>query len=940
MAGFFSIIVNEEKTHMEITTNISPVDDQPASLTVIDYNIYRGPHLYSHTPMIRIQVDLGMLEERPTSSFPGFTAKLQEQLPGLWQHTCSTGKPGGFISRLEDGTWFGHVIEHVALELQSMAGMKVTRGKTRSVKGKPGCYNIMYAYHFEDAGLCAGRLAMELISSMLDAPFNHFKGMDKVSDFTMEGGFNLEAGIAELKRIAKNQKMGPTTQSLIDEAERRDIPWRRLDGQSLVQFGTGKHQKLIRASITSNTSHIAVETAGDKDLTKKLLSEAGIPVPNGHVTQHVEDVLALATRIGYPVAIKPFNGNHGRGVSTNLFASKEVLQAFARAQEHSRYVIVEKHFAGSDYRALIINGELVALAERVPAHVIGNGKSTIAELIEIVNADPRRGNGHEEVMTRIKIDDALHGWLNRSNLSLESIPALGEQVVLAATANLSTGGTAVDCTDDVHPDNAAIAKRAAQIIGLDVAGIDMVLPDITRSWRETGGGIIEVNAAPGFRMHLQPAEGRSRNVAKPVLESLFPANAKTKIPVVAITGTNGKSTTVRMTAHILRQSGLRVGFTSTSGIFVNDDCIWKGDASGPKSAKLLMRDPTIDVAVLETARGGILREGLGVSEFDVGAVLNVTADHLGISGIHTLEDLAAVKSVVTETVGRHGVSVLNADDPQTAALARHAGGALCYFSLRPAGNKALAEHIEQGGKAITREILGGKDQIVLYLEGTRIAIIAVNDIPATCMGAAGFNIENAMAAAAVAHALHIAPNIIKMALASFTSSFEQNPGRFNIYDGHGFRVIMDYAHNPAGLRAVFDMIREMRLGYNRVIGHFNTPGDRRDDDIREIGRIAGKELDIAVFRELPDNRGRPAGEVIGLLAEGAREVGCSEEKIICVYGEVEATDVCLKKAQLGDLVIVTPSDIEGTWKQILAFKPSFFAERDLHGLIEEKRFYA
>lgn len=923
-----------------IATNNCEADNQPASLTVIDYSVYRGPHLYSHTPMIRIQVDLGMLEERPTNSFSGFTAKLQEHLPGLEQHTCSTGKAGGFISRLEDGTWFGHVIEHVALELQSMANMKVSRGKTRSVKGMPGRYNIMYGYHFEEAGLCAGRIAMELISSLLEEPFNRFIGMDKISDFTMEGGFNLEAGITELKCIAKNQRMGPTTQSLIDEAKRRDIPWQRLDGKSLVQFGTGKHQKLVRASITSNTSHIAVETASDKDLTKKLLSEAGIPVPMGHVTQYVEDVIALAQRIGYPVAIKPFNGNHGRGVSTNLSAPKKVLQAFARAQEHSKHVIVEKHFVGRDYRALIVNGELIALAERVPAHAIGNGINTLAELIETLNADPRRGDGHEEIMTRIKIDSALHDWLDSTNESLESVPEPGKHVVLAATANLSTGGTAVDLTDDVHPDNGAIAKRAAQIVGLDVAGIDMVLPDVSRSWRETGGGIIEVNASPGFRMHLQPAEGRSRNVAKSVMEGLFPTTAKTKIPVVAITGTNGKSTTVRMAAHILRQSGLCVGFTSTSGIFVNDDSIWKGDASGPKSAKLLMRDPTIDVAVLETARGGILREGLGISEYGVGAVLNVTADHLGIGGINTLEDLAAVKSVVTESVGRNGVSILNADDTQTPTLARHAGGSLCYFSMNPAINKMLAEHIEQGGKAITRELMGGKDHIVLHFEGVRTALISINDIPATCMGAAAFNIENAMAAAAVAHALHVEPRIIKMALSSFTSSFEQNPGRFNIYDGHGFRVIMDYAHNPASLRAVLDMIRVMRQGYNRVIGHFNTPGDRRDDDIREIGRIAGKELDMAVFRELPDNRGRPAGEVIGLLAQGAREVGCTEEKIVCVYGEVEATDICLKKAQLGDLVILTPSDVEGTWKQILAFKPSFFIEQNMNESIDQRRLYA
>ncbi|MCE3254647.1 MAG: cphA [Rickettsiaceae bacterium] len=905
------------------------------SLKVQECRIYRGPHLYSHTPMIRIQVDLGILEEYPTNKLPDFTPKLLEILPDLAQHKCSTGKPGGFVSRLKEGTWLGHVIEHVAIELQFMAGMAVTRGKTRSVKGKPGYYNIMYAYIYEDAGLLAGRLALDLVASALPSPFNKFTGLDKVHEFGDSDGFNLEEGINELKYIFKSKKFGPTTQAIIDEAQRRNISWKRLDNKSLVMLGTGKYQKIIRSSITSNTSNIAVETASDKDLTKNLLSNANIPVPLGYVVKTLEGALETFEELGVPVTVKPLDSNHGHGVSTALYSDEEVTEAFGRAKEYSNYIIVEKHFTGRDYRVLIVNGEMVAAAERVPAHVIGNGVDTIAKLIEEVNEDPHRGEGHEDVLTRIVIDETLTSWIARSNLTLESIPDKGQKIILSPTANLSTGGTAVDCTDDIHPDNASIARRAALTIGLDIAGIDMILPDIEKSWTKTGGGIIEVNASPGFRMHLHPAKGLPRNVAKPVISGLFPPGAKTQIPVVGVTGTNGKSTTVKMLAHILRQAGMRVGYTSTSGIFINDDCIWKGDASGPKSAALLLKDPTIDIAILETARGGIVREGLGVMELDVGAVLNITADHLGISGIDTLEDLAAVKSVVTETVHSRGVSVINADDPLTLSIAKYAGGDLCYFSMQPAKSELILEHLKNGGRAVTREIMGGKAHIVLNINEKRIPIACVDEIPATHFGVAKFNIENALAATAIASALNIDPHIIKLALNSFTSSYEQNPGRFNIHDEHGFRVIMDYAHNPAALKAFFDMIREMRKHYMRVIGHISTPGDRRDEDIIEVGRIAGKELDIVIFREKPDTRGRPEGEILKLLKKGALLTGCSDEKIICVHGEDEATEICLQKAQRGDLIILTPSDIEDAWKKVVEYKPNF-TEQNKSVRIKEK----
>lgn len=896
-------------------------------LRVLEARVYRGPHLYSHTPMIRIQVDLGLLEEWPTNKLEGFSERLVALLPGLQQHTCSLGRAGGFVTRLQEGTWMGHVIEHVALELQSMVGVAVTRGKTRSIKGKPGHYNILYAYQYEEVGLCAGRLALDLVASLLSTPFVPFENVDKLHDFSSEGGFHLAEGLDALRRLLRDEKLGPTTKSLVDEAERRHIPWFRLDDQSLVQFGTGRYQKQIRASITSDTSFLAVETASDKDLTKNLLHAAGIPVPRGEVVRTLNGAMEVAEEIGYPVVTKPFNGNHGRGVTTAIATPAMLADAFARAKEHARHVIVERFYGGKDYRVLVVHGEVVAVAERAPAHVVGNGRDTIAQLIAQVNADPRRGDGHEDVMTRIKCDDALDAWLARGGWTLQSVPAENQNIVLAATANLSTGGTAIDRTDEVHPDNAAIARRAAQVIGLDVAGIDLVLPDISQSWRETGGGIVEVNASPGFRMHLHPAEGKPRDVARAVLNALFPANTPTQVPVVAITGSNGKSTTVRMVTHILRQSGLRVGFTSTSGIYVNDDCIWKGDASGPKSARMLLRDRTLDVAVLETARGGILREGLGVLDVDVGAVLNVSEDHLGISGIETIKDLAAVKSVVTESVHSRGMSVLNADDPLTFAMAPHAGGAICYFSMhRPSGT--LLQHIEQGGCAVIRETVGNTAQLVLYRDNGRTPIIGVDEIPATARGIASFNVENALAAIAIAVGLQVDVAAIRLGLSSFASTFEQNPGRFNIYDGHGFRVIVDYAHNPAALRALFAMIREMRTQFNRVIGHTSTPGDRRDDDLLEVGYIAGSEMDYLVAREFPDCRGRAKGEISRLLLEGARAAGCREEQLLGVYKESEATEICLKQARPGDLVILMPSDVEATWKQVLAFTPSFHEPRN------------
>ncbi|MBC4018512.1 cyanophycin synthetase [Siccirubricoccus deserti] len=900
-------------------------------MRVIETGVYRGPHFYSHTPMVRIRLDLGALEAWPSDRLLGFNDALLAMLPGLGQHGCSFNEPGGLVRRLRDGTWLGHVAEHVAIELQCLAGSPVTRGKTRSVKGHEGVYDILYAYREEAVGLLAGRLALELVDSLLPLDMRGVQGLDRIAedeqaDLTeADSPFDMPAALDRLARLVRSTALGPTTRSLVEEAERRGIPVMRLDEHSLVQLGWGKHQQRLRASITGRTSHIAVENASDKDLTRALLTQAGVPVPKGSVVRDAEAAVREAERLGFPVVTKPLDGNHGRGVSTGLTTADEIRRGFAEAARHGRRVVVEQHVRGRDHRILVVGGEVVAVAERVPAHVVGDGRRSVAELIEEANRDPRRGEGHEKVMTRIVVDEQVLGLLARTGFSLDAVPHAGRVVQLRETANLSTGGTAIDRTDEIHPENAAIARRAALAVGLDVAGIDFLAPDIGQPVRETGGGIVEVNAAPGFRMHLEPSEGRPRDVARPVLDILFPRGETGRIPVLAVTGTNGKSTTVRMVAHILRRSGLRVGYTTTSGIYVDDALVSGGDASGPKSARTVLRDPTVEAAVLETARGGMLREGLGFNRCDVGTVLNVAADHLGLKGVDTLEDLARVKSIVAEAVHRDGHSVLNADDPLVAEMERHAGGRTVYFSLRGGADMPdfLRRHVGGGLLAVVRETNPHGGEIVVHDDRRRLPLMGAAEIPATLGGMAEFNVQNALAAVAMTYAQGVPLPVIRGALVGFTNSFEQNPGRLNVFDGHGFRVIVDYAHNPAGLSALCDLAWKLRSGYRRSIGMVSIPGDRREKDIREMGRIAAAGVfDELVFRERPDGRGRADGEVMRLLSEGAQEAGFPPERIHCIHDEAEAAIACLRMARPGDLVVLTPSSVEEIWQQVVGFDPT------------------
>jgi cyanophycin synthetase len=894
----------------------------PRRLTVLERAVYRGPHLYSARPMIRIQLDLGALEQRPTDTLPGFAEALLGELPGLASHGCSLARAGGLVQRMSDGTWLGHVIEHVALELQSAAGAATTRGKTRSVKGRPGVYNVMYSYEDEAAGLLAGRLAIELVDRLLPGELRGATGLERIAEPPVGWAGEAGAAIESVRLALKRGALGPSTAAIVAAARRRGVPVERLNGQSLIQLGWGANQRRIRASVTDRTGLIAAESAGDKAEAKALLSGIGIPVARGVVVASANEAVQAATRLKAPLVVKPLDGNHGRGVTTGVRDEASIRAGFEKAVLRSRKVIVEEQLPGRDHRVLVVDGQVVAVAERVPPKVVGDGLRTIRDLVAEVNADPRRGEGHEAVLTRIRADDApALEVLARQGLTPDSVPKSGQEVLLRTVANLSAGGTAIDRTHEIHPDNAAIARRAALAVGLDVAGIDLLAPDISRSVRESGGGIVEVNAAPGLRMHLQPSEGQARDVAQPIVAMMFPRGSRSRIPVLAVTGTNGKSTVGRMVAHIFKAQGKTVGLTNTSGIYIGDEKVAAADASGPRSARLVLRDPTVEVAVLECARGGILREGLAFDRCDVGAVLNVQPDHLGLKGIETLDDLAAVKSVVVESVSRRGVSVLNADDPLTIRMARHAGGRVCWFSLR--GGEAapgfVLKHIADGGMAVLHD--ARTDQIVLHDGGETRPICRAADIPSTMGGHAVFNVQNALAAAAMAIAAGVDLQAVGDALSSFRSTFAQNPGRLNVHEEHGFRIILDYAHNPEALRALGQLVSRTKPHGGRSICMISIPGDRRESEIREMGQIGAEHFDVLVFRETPDNRGRPKGEVMRLLQEGALAAGCDPSRIHSIYEEAEAAEACLRLARPGDVVVLTPTRVEAVWDMIEAFHP-------------------
>jgi cyanophycin synthetase len=904
-----------------------PAGPRP-DLQVLETRVLRGPNYWAREPVIRMLVDLGSLEAFPSNTIPGFVEALPELIPSLEDHACSLGRRGGFLSRLRDGTWAGHVAEHIALELQNLAGTDVRHGKTRGT-GEHARYNVIYEYREETVGLEAGRIAVALVNHLVDP--------------SASPEFDLTAELEQLIRLAERQAFGPSTQALIDEAVSRDIPYIRLDRYSLVQLGQGMHQQRIRATMTSKTPGIAVDIASDKSLTNRLLDSAGLPVPRSEVVDTEDDAVRAAGRLGFPCVVKPLDGNHGRGVALDLRDEAAVRAAFGEAYRQSRSgdVVVESYIAGNDYRVLVIGGRVAAVAQRVPASVTGDGKHTVRELVEIANRDPRRGIGHEKVLTRIKVDEPAEEVLAGQGLALDDIPPVETWVKLALTGNMSTGGTSIDRTTEAHPDNVEIAETAARIVGLDVAGIDFICPDIATPVRETGGGIVEVNAAPGFRMHTHPTEGEPQYVARPVVDLLFPPGAPARIPIVAVTGTNGKTTTARMISHILKLMGRRVGMTSTDGIVIDGRMIKRGDMSGPRSAQMVLQNPTVDTAVFEVARGGILREGLGYDRNDVAVVTNVTGDHLGLGGIETIGQLANVKAVVVEAVPRSGTAVLNADDPHVARMGRHCAGRVVYFSMETEkgreGFDRVDGHLGRGGAAFVMNPTPEGELIVLRLGPRTMPLLYTHLIPATFGGRARMNIANALAAAAAAWSAGAHLHDIRQGLRTFTTSFYQAPGRLNLVEVAGVRVVIDYCHNVDGMRNLADFVTRMmeepdgaptarqpgvgapRSG--RAIGVLGIPGDRRDDDQRAYGAIAATAFDEIIVREDRHLRGRPAGESAGNVVEGAntaRREGARATRAETILDEMQAVRTALRRAAPGDLVVMCVDDAVGVYREAMA----------------------
>ncbi|YAL81873.1 cyanophycin synthetase [Dermacoccaceae bacterium W4C1] len=882
---------------------VEPSAPAAPELRILEQRVYRGPNLWSFDQAVHLVVDLGVLEQYPSNTLPGFTDGLLEVLPGLAEHTCSRGHRGGFVERLREGTWLGHVAEHVALELQQQVGHDLRRGKTRMVRDRVGVYNVIYGFVDERVGVAAGELAVRLV--------NHF--------VSPEADFDPPQALEQFTLRAQRSAFGPSTAAIIEEAVSRDIPFTRLNEHSLVQLGQGVHAQRIRATMTSRTSALAVDIAGDKNLTTRLLSSAGLPVPKAETVRSADSAAAAARRVGYPVVVKPLDGNHGRGVCLNLTDGEQVRQAFdvAVAQSRRGIVQVESYITGKDYRCLIIGGRMAAIAERVPAHVIGDGEHTVAELVEMTNADPRRGVGHEKVLTRIVVDEAAIELVREQGFEMDQVPPVEVMVKLVMTGNMSTGGISVDRTVDAHPDNVEIAEEAARLIGLDVAGIDFICPDITLPVRETGGAICEVNAAPGFRMHTHPTVGEPQFIAKPVVDLLFPPGTPSRVPIVAVTGTNGKTTTSRMIAHIMKGLGRKIGMTSTDGVVIDERLVIKADASGPRSARMVLSNPRVDLAVMEVARGGILREGLGYDRNDVAVVTNVQADHLGLRGIDTVEQLARVKAVVVEAVPRDGFAVLNADDPLVRQMRSRCSGTIIWFSLKPAGSEErefIEQRLRRGARAVVVDN-GERGEMIVLRHGRRSMPLAwTHLLPATFGGAARMNVANALAAAGAAFALDAPLHDIRQGLRTFNTSYYQSPGRLNRLEVNSVEVFVDYCHNPPGMERLGEFVDGYvghRQGFtdHRIsrIGMVGAPGDRRDEDIIEFGRVSAQFFDVLVIREDDHLRGREPGAAAALFEQGARAAmadGARCRQVEIVLDEPTATRHAIVRANPGDLVML------------------------------------
>ncbi len=849
-------------------------------MRILELKAMRGPNHWSvkRHRLIVMRLDIEDLEERPTNKIPGFFDRMEALLPTLYTHRCSEEKEGGFFERVKRGTWMGHVIEHIALEIQTLAGMDTGFGRTRGT-GEHGVYNVVFSYIEEPVGIYAAKASVEIAQALIDGREH-----------------DLEADIRRMRELREDSRLGPSTASIVEEAVSRGIPYLRLNGQSLVQLGHGVHQKRIRATITSRTSNIGVEIACDKEETKQLLESYEIPVPRGRVVRTEEGLIEALEVVKFPCVIKPIGGNHGRGATIGVRSEDEAKAAFLKAKEISRSVIVERHITGLDHRLLVIDHQFVAAAKRTPAAVIGNGKDTISQLVEEVNRDPRRGYGHEKMLTQIELDDHSRKVLARIGMDFDSVPARDEVVYLKATANLSTGGTAEDITEIVHPHNVFMAERISRIIDLDICGIDIMTDDISRPINETGGAVLEVNAAPGFRMHLEPTSGLGRNVAEPVIDMLFPPGTPSRIPIIAITGTNGKTTTTRLIAHIMRSAGHKVGMTCSDGVYIMNRMLMKGDCTGPQSAQFVLKDPLVDMAVLETARGGMLRSGLGFEHCDIGIVTNIAADHLGLKDIHTLEDLANVKSTVPRSVRAGGYAILNADDELVMAMRKQCDCKIALFSLDE-NNRLLRQHCRLGGLAAVYE----NGFITISKGEWKLRIEKAINVPLTYGGKAIFNIQNALPGVLAAYIKGVKIEELRQALNTFVPSPAQTPGRLNMFQFRNFQVVVDYAHNPHGFEALGNFVA--RIPDSPKIGVIAGVGDRRDEDTINLGRLSAKMFDEIIIRQDRNLRGKSADEIIDLLVKGIAQID-PQKKITVIKKEEEAIRFAIANAPKGSFVVL------------------------------------
>lgn len=880
-----------------------------AIMKIREIRALRGANYYSRYPVIYMQVALGELEEKPSDTIPGFRAKIEKILPTLIEHECSPGHHGGFFERIDRGTWAGHIAEHVAIELQCLANMEVGFGKSYSTD-EYGVYDVVFRYRDEEVGLEAGKYAVQIVNNLFNSKETEIAPI-----------------VQHLKKIRENSLLGPSTQAIVSEVKKRCIPVIRLNNDSYVQLGYGVYQRRIQATIMDNTSAIGVEIADDKMQTKDLLAKMGIPVPKGYTVETLPQALEAAKSIGYPVTIKPISGNHGRGITTNILTPEDLETSYQNAKAFSDDFVVEKFLSGADYRMLVIDGKFIAAAKRVPASIVGDGSSTIQELIDKINLDPNRGFGHEKILTWIKIDNMTERLLKQKQLTLKSVIPKDEKLYIKSTANLSAGGIAFDVTDEVHPMTKNITERISRIIGLNVIGIDIITSDHRIPLSNDNGGIIEVNAAPGFRMHVNPYEGKPRNVAGAIVDMLFPPGSKYDIPIVAVTGTNGKTTTIRLISHILGLNGSTVGMTSTDGIVIGNNLIVKGDYSGPEGVKTVLMDASIDHAVLEVARGGIIRRGLGYEESDVAVVTNITQDHLGEGGINSLEELTDLKGTIVDVVKPSGYVVLNADDDLVLKLKQRANAQVILFSVNH-DNPALLKHHAEGNTIVT--LIDGS---IIIQKGTVISNIAnVIEIPLTLEGKALFNVSNTLAAVAATYALGLNDKQIRASITSFSPSIGQSPGRMNIIDMGKFKVMIDYSHNIEAVIATGKMLPFVAPG--KKIRMASGTGNRRTQDIIEFGESLAEFYDFVVISD-PDPRNRPLGETSELVQQGLIKSGYSKDNIEIVIDEREATQKALYMASDGDIVVIQVDNVQQVIKDVIDYKEKI-TEEIVHRLKHKK----